>query len=104
MSEHACVLSRNWVNGFNSEPPRLELKLSDGSFVMVGWDSDYSHQLLFVATDLHADFVSCVASETGLDPDVLAGLVDEVAEATRAHDSNNRVEYWDAYTPDGEQR
>jgi len=98
------VTAKHWVSGFDRDPPRLELKLSDGSYVLVGWDSDYSHALVFVAATLDADFTSCVASETGLHPGELAALVDEVAAATEAHDSLDRAEYLDAYCPDGEDR
>lgn len=94
------IISRCWLDGYDSDPPTMELKLSDGSYLKVGWDSDYSHPLVYVAEDVFSEFVSCNSRETGIDLGDLESIVDEVAASTIAHDSNNRSEYWAAYAPE----
>jgi hypothetical protein len=91
--EYLTVESRCWIQDDENAPPRIEARLSNGSYVLVGWDSDYSHAVVFVAADKHSEFVSGVAAESGLDPDVLYGLVTEAQAATEAHESNQRAEY-----------
>ncbi len=88
-----AVVKRTWVDGADSDPPRLEVELSNGAFVLVGYDTQYHCRCLFYAKDESADFVSCVSGDTQLHPDVLAALVDEVETATRSFESNHRGEY-----------
>ena len=83
------VIRATWLE--SSEGVRLELELSDGSFVLVGFDTEYNAPDIFRAADESEDYVSCVARETGLG-DAIAPLIDEVAAAQEAFDSNLRAE------------
>ncbi len=96
------IIGRTWLDGHDSDPPTLELRLSNGTYVKVGWDSDYSHRLFWFASCATADFVSCTAAATGLSADELGPLEDEVKRAVEAHESNCRAEYEDAYCPEVE--
>lgn len=96
------VLGSCWLDGYDSEPPTLELRLSNGAYVKIGFDADYWHRLLWFAPDASADYQSATGAQTGLDPDVLESYCHAVEDAVRAHESNLRVEYLDAYTPEGE--
>lgn len=86
------VKKRDWLC-FDQPELELELELSDGSFVKVGWDDDYNHRLLYIAANEYEDFVSATADQTGLSEDVLAPLVDEVCRAVREHNWTERAEY-----------
>ncbi len=79
------VLSTLWLSGYDTDPPTLELRLSNGGYVKIGWDMTYSHRLLWWAPDRQADFVTATPAMTGLDPDVFGPLVDEVAQAAESH-------------------
>ncbi len=75
-----AVVSFHWLGGSN-QPPHVELKLSDGRFVKVGWDGDYAHKLLAVAADKSADYADCTGIETGLEPGELEVWCDRAHEA-----------------------
>ncbi len=66
--ESLTIISKCWLDGHDSDPPTLEVKLSDGSYLKVGYDTDYHHPLVWLATDKHADFVTAVASESSNAP------------------------------------
>ena len=55
------VVRSTWLDGYDSDPPTLELELSDGRYLKVGFDVDYQHPLVWMAVDGDAEFVSCVA-------------------------------------------
>lgn len=85
------VLGKVWLDGDN-DPPTLELRLSSGAYVKVGWDLTYHHRLLWWAPDGESDFVTCTAERTGLG-DELGPIEDEVFRAVECFESNLRAEY-----------
>ncbi len=87
------VSSRHWIDGNDTDPPRLEVRLSNGAYLTIGFDTDYWHRLIWYAPNASEDFESATAEMTGLSPDVLSGLCDEVEQACRAFESNWRAEY-----------
>ena len=86
------VLGTCWLD-CDTDPPRLQLRLSNGGYVQVSWDFTYSHRLLYFAPDVHAEFVSATAEQTGLSEDVLGPIEDQVFRAYAAHESQWRSEY-----------
>jgi len=86
------VVSRIWLQE-GRDPPRLEARLSDGSYLLLGWDSDYSHANVLRAATGVDDFESIPSRECGLSGDELGALVDEVQRATSEHNSNDRSEW-----------
>ena len=87
------VVRSTWLDGYDSDPPTLELELSTGAFVKVGWDVDYQHPLVWTAADRDADFVSCVARETGLGDEIETYFA-EVADAARIHEADRLSDNW----------
>ena len=86
------VVSRLWLQE-GRDPPRLEVRLSDGSYLLVGWDSGYSFANVLRAATGVDDFESIPSRECGLSGDELGALVDEVQRATSEHNSNDRSEW-----------
>jgi hypothetical protein len=84
--EPLAVVKRHWLNGFDSDPPCIELTLSNGSMCKVGYDSDYHHVLLWTSPDSEEDYRSATVAETGLHPDILAPIAEEAEQAVRAWD------------------
>lgn len=95
------VVSKLWLQEGN-DPPRLEVRCSDGSYLLVGWCTNNNFPEVFRAGNGVEDFTSIPAAESGLHPGELSALIDEVQAATEAHESNDRADYWEAYTPEGE--
>lgn len=97
LTRTVTVTKTYWVDGM------LELWLSDGAFVRVGWDLDYHHRLLLVAPDEHGDWRDATGEEIPLHPDELDSYVseakrrtqDEADEAAAEHDSAPRVSFAD---------
>ncbi len=85
-----AVIGRAWLDGAASDPPTLELLLSNGAYLKIGWDLDYQHKLLWWAQDVSADFAPCTAESACLDPLVLDALVEEVYRAV-LHDEAERL-------------
>ncbi len=85
-----AVVSKTWIH---ADQPELHLALSDKSAVKIQWCLEYAHRNLFVA---HADgdFVSCTAAETGIDPDELEHLVDEVYRAVQQDEAERLADQW----------
>lgn len=77
------------------DQPELHLELNDGRFVLIQWDIGFSCRNLFVAPDETTDFRDATAEETGLHPDELAGLVDEVYRAVQQDESERMAGEWD---------
>ena len=94
--------SRCWLDG-DRDPPSLELRLSDRSYVRVGYDLDYHHRLLWWAPDGETDFVSVTAERTGLDEDTLGPLEAEVESAVRHWDAELSARYPDNGLPPGDE-
>ncbi len=88
-----------WLGG-DSNPPSLELSLSDGSFVQVRYDSQYNCRNLFRYADETEIGNTCIGEDTGLSPEVLADVVDRVADAVKAYDRETS----DSYDFDGDVR
>ena len=89
------VVGSCWLDGDDADPPTLELRLSNGSYVKVGFDVDYWHRLLWFAPNRSADYQSATGAMTGLDPDVLNSYCNATEDAARCHESNLRSE-WNA--------
>ena len=85
------IIRRDWLT---QDAPELHLALSDGAHLKVQWSLEDQCAYLFVAKDSRADFVSCTAAETGLEPGELAGLVDEVFRAVRADEDERLADEW----------
>lgn len=85
------VLRSVWLDGGGWEPPQLEMELSDGRFIKVGYDLEFSHPLVWIAPDKHADFESAPARESGLG-DALEPYIDEVAHAARLHEADRMAD------------
>ena len=86
------VVSRLWLQE-GRDPPRLEVRLSDGSYLLVGWDSDYSFANVLRAATGVDDFESIPSRECGLSGDELGALVDEVQRRTSQHNDCERAEF-----------
>lgn len=93
------ILGQTWIDGDN-DPPALELRLSDGSFVRVGYDDTYHHRILWWSPDLETDFVSCTAERTGLHSDVLGWMESKAEQAVRSWAVDERSMYWESHCPD----
>ncbi len=88
------VKSKIWLD-FGEDPPTLECRLTNGSYVKVGYDMEYRHRLLWFSLDAEAEFVSATAAMTGLTSDQLAELEDEAYRAVEAYESNRASTYFD---------
>ena len=86
------VVSKIWLQ-CGSDPPECEARLSTGAYLLVRWDSDYSHPVILKAGNGVADFASIPARESGLSVEALDELVEEVKRAVECHESNERAEY-----------
>lgn len=89
-----AVVSSAWLVGADRDPPSLELELSDGSFLKLSWDIDYSCPIVWSASDKSSDYESVAAASTVLG-DAIVSFLDEAEAAVRAHASNDRAE-WEA--------
>lgn len=78
------VLSTLWLDEENG--PVLEVALSNGRFLKIGWDVSYCHPIVFVAADETAPYESCVARETGLG-DEIEPLIDQARDAALHHEA-----------------
>ena len=76
-----------------TDPPRLEARCSDGSYLLVGWDGDYHHATVLRAGNGVEDFESIPARESGLSVEALDELVEQVRVATEQHESVERCDY-----------
>ncbi len=77
------VLKKDWLQ-YGDDPPRIELTLSDGSYLLVGYDWDYHAADILRAADKHADYESIPARESGLG-DALEPYIDEAKSAAESH-------------------
>ncbi len=88
---HLRVVGRTWIT---LDQPELHLALEDGSSVLIQWDVSYGCRNLFVAA-AGEDFISCTSAQTGMDPDELEGLVDEVYRAVEQDEAERLADSWD---------
>lgn len=92
MTNALTIFGKAWIDG-DSNPPSIELLLSDGTYVRIGWDIDYNCRLLWWSPDGETDFVPCTADRIALHPDVLFALVTEAKQAVEEYDAKQRREY-----------
>lgn len=52
------VVAKHYADGPDNDPPTLLLGLSDGRFVKLTWDMDYSHFCTFIAADKSSPYVA----------------------------------------------
>lgn len=77
--------SHTWFNGFDTDPPVIEVKKDDGSYVLIGYDFDSGLNTYMIASDISSDYVACVARETGLPAADLLEFSRRVETASLAH-------------------
>lgn len=81
-----------WLNN-DRDPPTLELRLTNGAYVKVEYDTQHHHCYLWFAPNKQADFIAATTAMTGLEADQLAPFKDQAEQATRAHESQQRAEF-----------
>lgn len=89
------VLSTSWTEFPHTDPPTLDVELSGGSCLSIGWDFTYSHRLLRLFEGERETGRACTGEETGLPAAVLERLVDDVREAALQWDAERLADSMD---------
>ncbi len=84
------ISSREW---FEADQPEIHLKLSDGTFIKVRWNEDWSNAEFYRAAAMSEDYARCTSLETGMESDDISELKTTIKDATSDFYSNDRAEY-----------
>ncbi len=91
---HGLVVDSRFVlDGDKDDPPTVEMRLEDGSFVKVGYDLDARLPVIWVANSREAEFVISTKDGACMVPGVLECICDEVEQMAISFESNRRAEY-----------